>query len=321
MLFLPQVSIIVPLYNEEAVLPFLIDRLLQLMNQLDFDIEIIFVDDGSVDTTRDAISRIALLDHRFTVLSFSRNFGHSAALTAGLEVSRGTIGVMVIDGDLQDPPELITVFLQKYKEGYDIVYGVRENRKESYWKKVSYYIFYRLLSSISSINLPLDSGDFGFISRKAVDIINSMPEESRYLRGMRSWIGFNQVGVAYDRNCRAAGSSKYSFRKLIKLAYNGIFNFSEVPIKFITNLGLFSILIALIYLGYALVEKLFYDNIPEGFTGLLFAIVLFSGVQLISLGVIGEYVMRIFFQVKGRPKYVLKNKIIDKKFINGQGLL
>lgn len=317
MLFLPQVSIIVPLYNEEAVLPMLIDRLIHLMNQLDLAIEIVFVDDGSVDSTRETISRLALLDQRFSVISFSRNFGHSAALTAGLEASRGSVGVVVIDGDLQDPPELLTVFLEKHKEGYDIVYGVREKRKESFWKTMSYYIFYRLLNSISSINLPLDSGDFGFISRKAVTMINSMPEESRYLRGMRSWIGFNQVGVPYERNYRAAGTSKYSYRKLIKLAYNGIFNFSEFPIKFITNLGLVSIFIALIYLGYALVEKLIYDNTPEGFTGLLFAIALFSGVQLISLGVIGEYVMRIFFQVKGRPKYVLKNKIIDKKFING----
>jgi len=220
---------------------------------------------------------------------------------------------MVIDGDLQDPPELLSEFYSKFKEGYDVVYGIRKKRKESWLKKTAYNSFYRILKSISYIDLPLDTGDFSLISRRIIDVMNKMPEESRYIRGMRSWVGFKQIGLEYDREERFAGTSKYSLNMLFKLAYNGIFNFSEFPIKLITNLGLLSICISLIYFVQTIYKKLVYDNVPEGFAALLFAIILFGGVQLVSLGIIGEYVLRIFFQVKGRPLYVVKNKITNKK--------
>ena len=220
---------------------------------------------------------------------------------------------MIIDGDLQDPPELLPAFYELYKQGNDVVYAIRKKRKEGLLKKVSYHIFYRVLRSISYIEIPLDSGDFSLVSRRIVDVLNQMPEESRYIRGMRTWIGFKQTGYEYDRDERQAGDSKYSFKKLFKLAYNGIFNFSEFPVKLITNMGFISISISLIYLLYSIVKKYLYGDVPQGFTALLFAIILFSGVQLISLGIIGEYVLRIFFQVKGRPLYIVKKRIINKE--------
>lgn len=219
---------------------------------------------------------------------------------------------MILDGDLQDPPELFFEFYSYYLKGYDVVYGIRKNRKENLFKKSAYFIFYRLLKKISYVDIPLDSGDFSLISRRVADVLNKMPEESRYIRGMRSWIGFKQIGVEYERDERIAGNSKYSLSMLMKLAFNGIFNFSEIPIKFITKLGVFSVVISLIYFVITLVKKFFYIDVPVGFTGLLFIIILFGGVQLISLGIIGEYIVRIFFQVKNRPLFIIKKRIKEK---------
>jgi dolichol-phosphate mannosyltransferase len=201
-------------------------------------------------------------------------------------------------------------------EGYDIVYAVRTRRKENWLKKLLYFSFYRILKSLANIEMPLDSGDFSILKRRVVDILNKMPEESRYIRGMRTWVGFKQIGLEYDRNERFAGETKYTFKKLLKLAGNGIFNFSEVPIKFITRLGIVSILISLLYAGYTVYLKLFYHNVPTGFTALVLLITFFGGVQLVSLGIIGEYVLRIFFQVKGRPLFIIKNRIVNKDFLN-----
>ena len=220
---------------------------------------------------------------------------------------------MIIDGDLQDPPELLKDYYEKFKEGFDIVYAVRKKRKENIFKRSAYFIFYRILEKISYIKIPLDSGDFSFISRRVVDIMNAMPEESRYLRGMRTWIGFRQYGMEYERSERNAGESKYSFLQLLKLAQSGIFNFSEFPIKAITGIGFFTIILSLVYLVYTIVQKIVYHNVPQGFTALLIAIILFSGVQLFSIGVLGEYILRIFFQVKGRPLFIIKNTIRDKE--------
>lgn len=309
----PVISIVAPLYNEQEALPLLVARLNALMDSTNLSIEVVLVDDGSRDKTPMLMQQLALSDARYSCVFLSRNHGHQLALTAGLSVAIGSEAIMVIDGDLQDPPELLTEFYAKMQEGYDVVYAVRKKRKEGVVKKSAYFLFYRLMKSISYIEIPLDSGDFSLISRRVVDILNKMPEESRYIRGMRSWIGFKQVGVEYERSERAAGEAKYDFRMLFKLAYNGIFNFSEFPIKFVTSIGFGAIVLALVYFVITLIKKITQDTVPEGFIALLFVIVLFSGIQLIALGLIGEYVLRIFFQSKNRPLFIIKQVIRDKK--------
>ncbi len=312
----PQISIVVPLYNEQESFQLLLDSLNTLMNNSALKIEVVMVDDGSKDNTAQLMQLNAIQDERYHCVFLSRNFGYQLALSAGLSVARGSDAVMCIDGDLQDPPELFTDFYKLFKEGNEVVYGVRKNRKESWLKKSAYHFYYRFLKNISNIEVNLDSGDFALLSRKVVDIMNQLPEESRYLRGLRSWVGFQQTSLDYDRPERSAGETKYSFGMLYRLAYNGIFNFSDFPVKFITNMGIATILIALSYFIYTLIKRfVFHIPVVEGFTGLLFTIILFSGVQLVSLGIIGEYVLRIFFQVKGRPLFIIKSRIVDKKVI------
>lgn len=307
------ISLLVPLYNEESTFPHLIERLNALIEKADFTIEVVLVDDGSKDNTAFLMSQLSVTNENYHSVFLSRNFGHQIAVTAGLTCVKGKEGVMVLDGDLQDPPELLFEFYSQLKEGFDVVYAVRKKRKEGFFMKMCYYWFYRLQSKVSNIQIQLDSGDFCLMSRKVVDIINKMPEESRYLRGMRSWVGFEQKAIEYERSGRIAGVSKYSFKMLFKLAYDGIFNFSEFPVKLISGLGFTSIIIALIYLAYTLVVKYFYGEVPTGFTSLLITIIMFSGVQLLSLGILGEYVVRIFFQVKHRPLFVIKNRIVKKE--------
>ena len=312
----PQISFVVPLFNESDSFPVLINRLNTLMQTIDLKIEVVLIDDGSTDNTAQLMQVNALQDERYHCVFLSRNFGHQLALSAGLSVANATEAIMCIDGDLQDPPELFTDFYQLFKKGNEVVYAIRKNRKENLFKRMAYHFYYRLLKNISNVEVNLDSGDFALLSRRVVDVMNKLPEESRYLRGLRSWIGFKQTSFEYDRPKREAGETKYSFKMLYRLAYNGIFNFSDFPIKFITNMGLTTILISLSYFIYTLIKR-FVLGVPviEGFTGLLFTIILFSGVQLVSLGIIGEYVLRIFFQVKGRPLYIIKNRIINKEFI------
>ncbi|RYF78433.1 MAG: glycosyltransferase [Cytophagaceae bacterium] len=305
------VSIVAPLYNEEATFPHLIQRLNTLMDSLDLRIEIVLIDDGSRDNTPLLMNELALSDNRYNAVFLSRNYGHQVALTAGFSAARGSQAVMVIDGDLQDPPELLSLFYSRLQQGYDIAYAVRQKRTEGWLKRTAYFLFYRFLGSISSIKIPLDSGDFAMLSRRTVDVLNAMPEESRYLRGMRSWIGFRQIGIPYERDERVAGEAKYSFKMLWRLAYNGIFNFSDYPIKFITRLGVGTSSLAITYLIYNVIRKFVYGDVPQGFTATIFLITLFSGVQLVALGIIGEYVLRIFFQVKGRPLFLVRDQIKD----------
>ncbi len=311
----PDLSIVIPLYNEEQVFQQLIERLDTIIEHSSHEIEVILVDDGSKDSTPLLMKKKAMEDGHYHSIFLSRNYGHQIALSAGLQHVNANEAVMIIDGDLQDPPELLDELYAKYLEGFEVVYAVRKKRKEGFFKKLSYFLFYRFIKKMSKIDLPLDSGDFALLSRRVVDILNSMPEQSRYLRGMRSWVGFKQVGVEYERKERAAGESKYSIKMLLGLAYNGIFNFSEVPIKFLTNIGFVSIFVSLIYLIYSIVMRITTDEIPSGFTALLFVIVLFGGVQLISIGIIGEYIIRTFFQVKGRPLYIVDQRIQDKALI------
>lgn len=312
----PQISFVVPLFNESKSFPLLIERLNSLMSATSTTIEVVLIDDGSKDNTAQLMQQLALNDTRYQCIFLSRNYGHQIALSAGLSCANATEAIMVIDGDLQDPPELFSEFYEQYKKGYDVVYAIRKKRKEFILKKAAYFLFYRMLKKISYIDIPLDSGDFSLISKRVVDILNKMPEESRYIRGMRSWVGFNQIGVEYERAERAQDKSKYSISMLFKLAFNGIFNFSELPIRFITRMGLVAISLALVYLAITIIKKMVLGTVPEGFTALLFAIVLFSGVQLISLGVIGEYVLRIFHQVKKRPLFIIKDKIVNKEFVS-----
>jgi len=310
---LPQVSFVIPLFNEESNLKTLVDRLIQVMESSQISIDVVLVDDGSRDRSREILQALALQDSRFHVILLSKNHGHQLALTAGLSVARGTEGVFVLDGDLQDPPELLSTFYAKFQEGFDVVYAIREKRKEVFYKRWAYFIFYRILKKIANVDIPLDSGDFSFISRRVVNVLNQMPEESRFIRGMRTWIGFKQVGVAYDRQERASGDSKYSFGKLVQLALNGIFNFSEFPIKFVTVLGGFAIVSSVVYFISVVIKKFFVDQVIEGFTALLFVIILFGGIQLAAIGILGEYILRIFFQSKNRPNF-----IIEKQILNGE---
>ena len=308
----PAISIVVPLYNEEKVFHQLVERLKNVISKSLVQVEVILVDDGSRDNTAALIESTALADPFFTGLILSRNHGHQLAVSAGLSIAKGSEGVMVIDGDLQDPPELLNDFYKKLKEGYDVVYAVRKNRKESETKKFLYWFYYRLQSMISSTSMPVDAGDFSMLSRRVVDHINSMPEQSRYLRGMRAWVGFRQYAYEYDRDARAAGETKYNWKRLFNLAINGIFNFSDVPVRLITRLGITTIIVSIIYIIYILIKKLMGIYVPEGFTTLIIAICLFSGVQLICIGVLGEYVLRIYNQVRNRPLFVI-DKIITKK--------
>jgi dolichol-phosphate mannosyltransferase len=307
------ISIIVPLYNEELVFEQLIKRLRSVVSLTDFSCEIILVNDGSSDNTAVLIEAICEEDKRFTGIILSRNYGHQLAVSAGMAYVRGKKGAMIIDGDLQDPPELVTEFYKLLENGYDVIYAIRKNRKETFFKKLAYSAYYRLQKKISSFNIPIDSGDFSMLSKRVVETMNEMPEQSRYLRGMRAWVGFKQIGFEYDRDERYAGETKYSWTKLFELAFNGIFNFSNFPVKIITRLGFFTVLFSLIYFGYNIYRRVYYNDVPQGFTATILAIILFSGVQLISLGLIGEYVLRIYNQVRNRPLFV-----VDKIFQEGK---
>jgi len=313
---LPDINIIVPLYNEIENFNILTERLISIVNKSSFKIEVILVDDGSTDGSTEKIRELALKNENFHGIFLSRNFGQQVANTAGLMFSNAKDGVLIIDGDLQDPPEMIDQFYSLYKEGYDVVYAVRHSRKGSLFYKLAYYLFYRIMRRFSYITIPLDSGDFSLLSRRVVDHINSMPEESRFLRGMRAWVGFKQIGLSYEREDRAKGSSKYNLLKLISLALNGIFNFSKYPIRFSMFLGLISFCISLVYFILTLIKKIFIGDVPTGFTAILFAVIMFGGLQLIAIGIIGEYILRIFFQVKNRPLFIVKERIQNGKKVS-----
>jgi glycosyltransferase involved in cell wall biosynthesis len=306
-----EVSIVVPLYNEEENFCELTNRLISVCSSVSFSTEVVLIDDGSKDATPSLMYDLATKNELFTCVFLSRNHGHQLAVSAGLANASGSEAVFIIDGDLQDPPELITQFYKKLKEGYDVVYGVRRKRKESVFKRFLYWIYYRILGSISNTDVQLDSGDFSIISRRVVNYMNAMPERSRYLRGMRAWIGFKQYGFEYERSARFAGETKYTFKKLFELAYNGIFNFSDFPIKFVTKIGMYTMGFTFIYFCYVVFRRIFFGDVPQGFTTLIFFMALFVSVQLISLGMIGEYVLRIYKQIQNRPLFVI-DKIIKK---------
>ncbi len=301
----PMLSIVIPVFNEEENLSPLHARLTKTLTEQGLDYEIVFVDDGSHDRSPDILRRLEEEDPRVVVVEFARNFGHQVAISAGLEHSRGR-AVCIMDADLQDPPEVLHLFLAKWREGWEVVYAVRTERKEWWGKRLAYAGFYRLLQRVANIEIPLDAGDFCVMDRKVVDLLVRMPERNRFVRGIRSWVGFKQVGVPYERQARHAGVPKYTFRKLLYLALDGLVSFSHMPLRVITVLGftvsLLSFLVALFYL----IKKLTIGVGVAGFTTLVVSIFFLAGIQLMTIGVIGEYIGRISDEVKHRPLYVAR---------------
>ncbi len=301
----PRVSVAAPLFNEEETLPELLRRVGDVLAGLPGGPhQIVLVDDGSTDRTRAMIEEAAAADSRITAVLLSRNFGHQAALSAALDHAHGDV-VVLLDGDLQDPPEEIPRFLEKHLEGYDVVYAQRERRKEPLWLRFCYWAYYRLLARMAKPELPLDAGDFSLMSRRVVDLLRATPERHRYLRGLRAWAGFEQLGLPVERASRHAGQPKYSFGRLVELGLDGIFSFSVIPIRAAAVLGAGAVLLTVFFALYAVYAKLFLDQSPQGFTALLVVGTFLSGVLLFFLGVIGEYVGRIYEEVKARPLYVV----------------
>ena len=303
----PSVSVAVPLYDEAEGLPELLRRLGAVLDGLPgHGHQMVFVDDGSRDATLTLLRRAADEDPRITVVALSRNFGHQAALSAALEFVEGD-AVALMDGDLQDAPELIPAMLDRLMEGYDVVYARRDRRQEPWWLRLAYFSYYRVLSAVSNVELPLDAGDFAMFTRPVLEAIRSAPERHRYLRGLRAWAGFRQVGIPVDRDARRHGKSKYGFGKLLRLGSDGIFSFSIVPIRVAAVVGAVTILLTSLFALYALWAKLFLDRSPQGFTAQILVITFVSGVNLLFLGIIGEYVGRVYEEVKGRPLYVVRD--------------
>ena len=309
-----QLSVVIPCYNEEEVLPLLTERLGKALPRLNIDWEVIFVDDGSADKTRELLEKMHSGEPRFKVLGFSRNFGHQAAVAAGIAHSSGDV-VAIMDADLQDPPELLEQCLDKWRAGYSVIYAVRQKRKEGIFKKAAYAGFYRLLKTVADINIPLDSGDFCVMDRKVVDILNQMPERNIFLRGMRAWSGFKQIGLPYERQERAAGATKYPLKKLVRLALDGIFSFSTVPLRLATWLGLFTICLCLVGIMIFSAWRIFGLNLMghvaeqlPGWTAGMVVVMFLSGIQLTMLGIMGEYMARIYDEVKGRPRWIVETQ-------------
>jgi glycosyltransferase involved in cell wall biosynthesis len=308
-IFSMRVSIVIPILNEESVLPELLRRLRAVLDRVPGGPhEIIIVDDGSTDRTPEILRAESQTDHRLRGVVLSRNFGHQAALSSGLAEATGD-AVIAMDGDLQDPPESIPLLLEKFEQGYDVVYARRVDRKEVWWLRACYYIFYRLITALSGVQLPLDAGDFGLMSRRVVDQLREMPEYHRYLRGMRTWVGFRQIGIPIERAERHAGKPKYSTFKLLKLASDGIFSFSIVPLRVAAILGTVAMLLSSAYAVFAFYARIVRNQSPQGFTALIFAITFLAGVQLLFMGIIGEYVGRLYEAGKGRPVYIVAQHI------------
>mgnify|MGYP003946219387 CR=1 FL=1 len=298
------ISVVAPVFNEHSTLPELHRRLTDVLGTLG-PYEIVLVDDGSSDGSWDALLELAARDPHLRLLRLSRNFGHQAALSAGLDAARGE-AIVLIDADLQDPPELIPQLVAKWREGFDVVYAIRGEREgEPRLRLASISLFYRLLYRITSTDIPQNVGDFRLLSRRAADAITAMPERARFLRGMTSWIGFRQTGVQYTREARFAGESKYPPRKLLRLALDGITSFSTAPIKLVTALGFALVVFCVGVLAWTLYVRFFTSHHPQGWTSVIAVVLLLGGVQLLSLGVIGQYVARIFDETKQRPLYLV----------------
>jgi dolichol-phosphate mannosyltransferase len=301
-------SIVIPLFNEEEVLKESYKKIKKVMDSIEENYELIFVNDGSKDNTLDIVKKLITKDKNIKFLSFSRNFGHQLAITAGMKHSTGE-AVVVIDADLQDPPEIIIKMIEKWKIGYDVVYGKRVKRKgETLFKKLTAKIFYRFLDKLTDVDIPVDTGDFRLIDRKVCIALNAMPERSRYVRGLISWLGFKQTAVEFIREERFAGETKYPFKKMIKFALDAITSFSYKPLKLTIYFGVTVSFCSFIYLLIILFEKIFTINNVPGWTTIVALSLFFSGIMFCFMGIIGEYVGRIYEEVKGRPLFVIAEK-------------
>jgi len=301
-------SIVVPVYNEEEVIHETYRRLTEVMRSTKEAYELLFVNDGSRDRTAEIIKAYSEQDPAVVLLDFARNFGHQIAITAGMNHARGE-AVVVIDADLQDPPELILEMIEKWKQGFDVVYAKRTKRKgETYFKKQTAAMFYRFLRAMTDIDIPLDTGDFRLLDRKVCNQMNSIQEKNRFVRGLVSWVGFKQIAVEYERDERLAGESKYPLKKMLKLSMDGITSFSYKPLKLASYAGVTLSGIGFIYLLVVLYLKLFTDSTITGWSSLIVIQLFFSGIILIILGTIGEYIGRIYDETKNRPLYIIREK-------------
>jgi len=302
-------SVIIPCYNEEAVLRATHERLTSVLSGMNEDYELVFVDDGSRDNTQQILAELQLFDPHIRLLFLSRNFGHQIAVSAGLEEAAGA-AVVIIDADLQDPPELIPRMVELWREGHQVVYGVRLEREgESKFKLWTAKVFYRLINRLSETKMPLDAGDFRLIDRKVLDVLKAMPERARFLRGMVSWAGFRQIALPYARAARHAGASKYPLRKMVHFATDGIISFSLVPLKLAIWSGFLAIWIAVAGIIVAIVDRFLETNVVRGWASIFVAVLFMGGVQLVSLGILGEYLGRIYTEVKRRPLYVVQERL------------
>lgn len=303
-------SLIFPIYNETENIAVLYKRVKKVMDGLRKDYELIFVNDGSDDSTLSHLLVLHQKDKKVKIINFSRNFGHQVAVSAGLRFAKGE-NVAILDSDLQDPPEILPKFFSKLHEGYDAVYAIRKERKENFLKKFAYSSFYRFLRSIANIDIPLDSGDFCVMSRRIVEVINTLPERNRFVRGLRSWVGFKQTGLEYERDARLGGHSKYNLRRLFKLAFDGIFSFSYVPLQAMFYLGLVSLILSILGSIGAVYLRFFttaYNRVP-GFATTVILIMFVGGLMLFSVGIMGEYIRRIYDEIKQRPQFIIDSMV------------
>ncbi len=307
-------SIVVPVYNEQEVIDETFRRLSEVFADFFMEVEYIFINDGSRDNTYSKLKEIALKDSRVRVINFARNFGHQIAITAGMDYAKGD-AVVIIDADLQDPPEVILKMVEKWQEGFEVVYGKRLQREgETFFKKLTAKMFYRFLDSMTDVKLPVDVGDFRLIDRKVCEAMKCLPERSRYVRGLVSWVGFKQSSVEYRREKRFAGETKYPLKKMLKLAGDGIFSFSYKPLKLATFVGMLVSIFSFIYLVVVLVQKFIKNDVVSGWASSIAVTLFLNGVMLIVLGIMGEYVGRIYEEVKARPLYIVGELMgFDKK--------
>lgn len=306
-----KISVVIPMYYEEEVVDECYNRVKNVCNSLrDFEYEIIYINDGSKDKTLFLLEKIAKQDKNVKVISFSRNFGHQAAVQAGLKYVTGD-AVVIMDADMQDPPELIKEMITLWENGNDVIYAKRTKRKgESQFKLLTAKMFYKILNGLSNVDIPNDTGDFRLADRKVIDVINSMPEHNKFLRGLFSWVGFNQVPLEYERKERFAGKTKYPLNKMLKLAKDGIFSFSTKPLKFVGMIGIFAIILSIIILIYAFLSYIFeLNNLTAGWTSIMVTVTFFTGVQLLSLWILSEYIARIYEETQNRPIYIIDKKI------------
>ncbi len=308
-----EISIVVPLYNEEKNIRLMHDRLVSSILKITSNFEIIYVNDGSNDNSFLELLKLSNEDERVKYINFSRNFGHQIAVTAGLEYSKGA-AVVIIDGDLQDPPEVIPEMYVLYKEGFEVVYGQRLIRKgESFLKKITAKYFYRILKKITNINIPVDTGDFRLIDRKIVNDLKNMPEQNKFLRGQIAWLGYRQTSIFFERDERKFGETGYPFSKMLKFALDGITGFSDVPLQFVTKTGIFISFISFLVILYAIFSHFILERTITGWTSLIISSMFIGGVQLISVGIIGEYISRINKNVQNRPLYIVSETNVENK--------